>query len=74
MARGRSGTREDIEFLMRALDGHSDMATTKLVDASLGLVSNQEGTDMIRQYLMTGSQIQKITQRSTLNAEARIRF
>lgn len=59
VGRGRSGTTEDVDFLMNALASDHAIGTSKLVDYALGLVSSTTARKRIRHYLFEGSQLQR---------------
>ncbi len=58
-ALGQRGRREDVIFLMDILEAQNDIATSKLVDYALGLVSTKEGIHRIRYFLFNGSMVQR---------------
>ena len=59
VAWGSSGSAEDVDNLMQALLLQDDLATTKLVDFALGLVSGHPGSQRIAHYLLNGALIQR---------------
>lgn len=58
-ALGQSGTQTDIDQLMKELVRRDDVATAKVVDYALSLVSNPEGIAALRAYLFQGEQKQR---------------
>ena len=59
VAQGRSGTSRDVDSLMNRIASESDIATVKLVDFALSLVTNREGMNRIKDFLFNGSRIQR---------------
>jgi hypothetical protein len=59
VATGQSGRASDVDFLMRSLVTDDRLATCKLVDYSLGLVSRRDGIDRIRHFLFEGVEKQR---------------
>lgn len=59
IAWGAAGMPEQVDRLMSALDAQGDLATTKLVDYALSLVSTPEGIARLEHYLFDGSGIQQ---------------
>ena len=55
----KSGTKEDIDYVMEFLDETSDIPITRVVDYYLGTVSTIEGMKQIEYYLFNGTQIQR---------------
>ncbi len=53
--RGRAGQVEDVDYLMATLAAEDDIATAKLVDFALGLVSTAKGKERIRHFLFEGT-------------------
>jgi hypothetical protein len=56
---GLSGKSSDVDFLMNSLHEDDDIATFKLVDYVLGLVSTREGKARIKHFLFSGSKVQR---------------
>lgn len=56
---GNSGREADVDLLMTALVEQKDLATSRLVDFALSLVSTREGVDRLNDYLFHGSEIQR---------------
>jgi hypothetical protein len=54
VARGHSGRKDDVDFLMSALYTDRGVATAKLVDFALSAVERSEGVQQIRFYLFNG--------------------
>lgn len=59
VARGRSGSPDDVDFLMEHLVESGGLASSKLVDFALGLVQSKSGRDAIERYLFNGQQKQR---------------
>ncbi|MDR3576471.1 MAG: hypothetical protein P4L50_21610 [Anaerolineaceae bacterium] len=59
IARGASGQVEDVDLLMHELVSRDDLATSRLVDYALSLVTALEGRQRIKHYLYNGAQIQR---------------
>ncbi len=59
VALGNSAKPEDIDFLMNALTGQDDFATSRLVDFALSLVATHEGKQRLRHYLFQGAPRQR---------------
>ena len=56
---GAAGRKDSVDQLMAALAAQDDVATTKLVDFSVGLVNTPEGSERVRYYLLYGSARQR---------------
>ena len=56
---GNNGLPGDVDQLMAALITQDDLATSRLVDYALSLVSTREGIQQVRRYLFQGIQIQR---------------
>ncbi|TAK11279.1 MAG: hypothetical protein EPO32_12885 [Anaerolineae bacterium] len=53
-ALGRRGSAADVDRLMAELAGEHDLATNKLVDYALSLVTTLEGRQRLEHYLFNG--------------------
>lgn len=59
IALGQSGKIADVDLLMTALVTQNDLATSKLVDYALSLVTTREGIERLRHYLFNGVRPQR---------------
>jgi hypothetical protein len=59
VAVGRSGTAEDVDFLMNELVREDDLGTRKLVDYAMGLVDTRWGCSRVKWYLHNGTKPQR---------------
>ena len=59
VAFAKSGTVNDIDNIMNWLTEDCSFAVTRFVDYALSEVTNQEGIDRIKYYLMSGTLIQR---------------
>ena len=57
--RGKSGTAEDVDYIMSHLSIDSNLVMTRFVDFALSLVENPEGLLRLEYYLFNGTQIQR---------------
>ncbi len=56
---GRAGQSEDVDRLMGQLAAGTDLATIKLADYALSLISTRAGREKLLEYLFTGIPIQR---------------
>ena len=57
--RALSGQISDVDFLMNQLQDNDDICSAKIIDYSLGLVTDNSGVEQIKYYLFNGSKIQR---------------
>ncbi|MEN8613899.1 hypothetical protein ABFB09_01260 [Dehalogenimonas sp. THU2] len=55
----KQGTADDVKAILKDLHVEMTFNDSRFIDYSLGLVSSPEGLEVIRDYLFTGSQIQR---------------
>jgi hypothetical protein len=57
--KAENGTANDVDYLMNHLTAESSFAVTRYVDFALSLVTNSEGFERIKYYLLNGTLIQR---------------
>lgn len=57
--RAKAGKSEDVDYIMNQLLSFSNLAITRFVDYALSLVNTTEGFERIKDYLFSGTLVQR---------------